>query len=141
MAQRRLYFGIENLALTNAQRNTLVAGLQQLGANGDSQPCNRNHWRIRLDNQAAIFEALFDDSQLTIAALKSRLATIFGIAANDISHATSTTGIGFLVTLSYQSVARLRVLLFGGASATHAESHAAVLNYLATNAAAWNTED
>lgn len=86
MAQITVYFGIENINLTNPQRNTLVSGLQSLGANSSEYPNRRNHWRIRLDNQAIIFEAEFNEDNLTINAIKQRLATIFSVNVATITH-------------------------------------------------------
>lgn len=87
MANKRLYFGLEDLNLNASQRQTLVEGLQALGVfNNDNNPGFRNHWRIRLDNRAIIFEAWFDEDTLTISAIKNRLATIFGVPIGNILH-------------------------------------------------------
>lgn len=135
------YFGIENINLTNGQRNTLVAGLQTLGtSNSDPQPCNRNHWRIRTDNDAAIFEADFDENTLTIAAIKQRLATIFSVAVGTITHSTSQSAYGLVVTFIHGGQNKIRSVAFGhngSAWGTYADSKAAVLAYLQANAAAW----
>src|SRR5688572_16025858 len=106
----QVYFGIENLNLTNQQRNTLVAGLQQLGHNTSYLTNERNHWRFRLDNQAIIFEALFDENDLTIAAIKQRLANLFNVAVNTISHSTQQTAYGLLVTFIHGGQNKMRML-------------------------------
>lgn len=141
MANIKCYFGIENLNLTNGQRNTLVAELQSLGENNNGfAPNERNHWRIRLDNNAAIFEALFNENHLTIAAIKSRLATIFGVAVGTISHSTSQVSYGLVVTFTHSAQQKMRLVAFGhngSAWGTWAESNAAVRAYLTANAAAW----
>jgi hypothetical protein len=137
----RVYFGIENLNLTNQQRNTLVAGLQQLGVNNASYHTNeRNHWRIRLDNQAIIFEALFDENDLTIAAIKQRLANLFNVDVNTISHTTQQTIYGLLVTFVHGGQNKIRMIAFGhdGSSwGSWAESNLAVHVYLFNNLLAW----
>lgn len=138
MALRRFYIGVENLALTPSQRDTLVGGIQQLGAkNGGSNPALRNHWRVRPDGDAAIFEAEFDEDNFSVLALRTRLAALFGVPLAQVTSATSNPASGTLLTMSYQSVARVRFLFFGGASATYAQSGDAARAYLAANAQAW----
>ena len=52
------YFYVEALSLTAQQKATLVNALKALGErNQDEHPNERNHWRIRQDNNAVIFEA------------------------------------------------------------------------------------
>jgi len=138
----RLYVGLENIALTNPQRATLVAALQQLGFNNtDPQPCNRNHRRVRLDNDAVIFEANFTDNDWTIANARQYLADVFGVDVSLITNNNSTQSYGggttLIVTLAYQAANRMRFALFGGANATYAQSQTEARGYLATNAAAW----
>jgi hypothetical protein len=141
MANIRCYFGIENLNLTVGQRSTLVTGLQSLGVNNASlQPHERNHWAIRPDNNAIIFDALFDDTTLTIAAIKARLATIFGVAVGTISHTTQQTVYGLVITFTHSAQDKIRMVAFGhnGTSwGTLAESNAAARTYLIANAVAW----
>jgi hypothetical protein len=134
------YYGIESLALTNPQRATLVQGLQQIGeANNAANPAQRNHWRIRPDNNAIIFEALFNEDHLTIAAIKQRLADIFGVNVSLITHTTSQSVYGLVVTFRYNSVNRLRSIAFGynGGWPAYGVSQQAARDYLAANAAAW----
>lgn len=135
---KHFYAGIENLALNASQRQTLIQALEALGeSNADSQPARRNHWRVRTDGDAVIFEALFNEDHWTIAAMKARLAAIFGVAVGTISHTVSNVAYGTVVTFIHSSVQRLRMIAFGGASATYAESQQAAQAYLAANAVAW----
>lgn len=118
-----LYFAIENTGMTNGQRGQLVAALQRLGRNDDPQPCNRNHWRVRLDQQAIIFEALFSDADLTVAAFTQYVADALGMPLQSITATTDSTTFATLpspvVTFSRPAgTPRLRVILFGGTSAT-----------------------
>lgn len=141
MSNIHVYFGIENIALTNTQRNQLVAAIQALGADNNSvQPAQRNHWRIRTDSNAAIFEALFDEDTITIASIKQFLATIFSIDVTLILHSTQQTVYGLLVTFNYLAVGRVRMISFGydGGWSTWQESNAAARQYLADNAEAWD---
>ncbi len=135
------YFGIENLALTAPQKQTLVSALQALGPSSDPQPAELMHWRIRLDGDAVIFRARFQDGDLTTLNLRQFLANVFGVAvANVTAGTTSTTFLALpspIVTMTYLAVARMRFVLFGGLGATVAESNAEVIAYLKANAAAW----
>lgn len=143
MANVHVYFGIENLNLTNTQRNQLVAAIQALGANNNSvQPAERCHWRIRLDNDAAIFEALFDEDTITINSIKQFLANIFNVSAGTISHATQQTAYGLLATFTRNATDYIRMISFGynGGWSTWQESNAKVRDYLSDNALAWDGE-
>lgn len=135
------YFGIENIALTAPQKATLVSALRALGPSDDPQPAELMHWRVRLDSDAVIFRARFQDGALTVANLRQFLATTFGVPVAQVSAATTQQTFAVrpspIVTLSYQATPRLRVALFGGTTATTAESNSEVLAYLAANAAAW----
>jgi hypothetical protein len=142
MANVHLYVGMENLGLNASQKNTFVTAIQGLGqANDSSQPSQRNHWRVRTDTDAVIFEALFDESNLTINAIKQRLADIFGVAVGSISHSTNQNATyGLVVTFTYLAVNRLRMVAFGHSGVawgTIAQSRAAAHAYLLANAAAW----
>ncbi len=133
----RVYVGLEQINLTTPQRVALIAALRGLGKQADPQPSHINHWRPRLDGLAVIVEAEFDDSELTLSALKQWMANVFGIAPANIGNANTTNAYDLLIVLSYQGVDRLRLLLFGGAGAGYAQSHDAVLSYLAANSTAW----
>lgn len=135
------FIGVENIALTNPQRATLVAALQALGPSSDPQPAELMHWRIRLDNNAAIFRARFQDGDLTTNNLRQFIANVFAVALAQVTNTnTSATFLTLpspIVTLTYQATARLRFVLFGGLGATVAQSNAEVVAYLIANAAAW----
>ena len=135
------YMGMINLALTAPQRQTLAQALAALGPADDPQPARRNHRRVRPDNDAVIFEAAFDEADLTVAKLRGYLANVFDVPVAQISANTTQQTFSNLqspiVTLSYQGTQRLRVALFGGTAATWAQSRAEALAYLVANAAAW----
>lgn len=142
MSIRHQYIGIENLGLNASQKQSLVAALRQLGnANNDPQPALRNHWAIRADNEAVIFEALFDDDQWTIAKTKERLGALFGVAVGSINHTTSTLAVGgttsTVVRFTYNSQARLHLVIFGTLTADYETSRAAAVAYKIANAAQW----
>jgi len=142
--ERHVYFGIENLALNDAQRAELVAVLRALGPASHPQPARLCHWRTRLDGQAAIFEALFDEDTITIEAFKNRLGSIFGVDPANIGHSTNLVTFASrqsaVVTFSHNSTDYLRVVFFGYAGAdwlAWMESGDEARAYLRTNAAEW----
>ena len=145
MADVHLYFGIENIGLNATQRATLVDVLRSLGPASDPQPCMLNHRRVRLDGEAAIFEARFDEDTLTINAMKQRLGTIFGVSWATIGSSTANHDWGGqttpVVTFSRAGTDYLRMALFGGTDATWEESRQATLGYLAAYQEQWETSD
>jgi ribosomal protein L11 methylase PrmA len=107
---KHLYFYLEDLALTVAQRNTLINTVREYGEENASQfPHRRMQTRARADNKAMIFEAVFKDDQLTAAHFQQVLANIFGVPAANITYVVSSPSYGQLVTYSYNSTARLRL--------------------------------
>lgn len=135
------YIGLESIALTAPQLATLVAALRALGPASDPSPARLNHSRVRLDGEAVIFECAFADTDLTVATLRGYLANVFGVAVAQITANTTQQTFATLpspiVTLTYQAAQRMRVALFGGTTATHAESAIEARAYLSANAAAW----
>lgn len=135
------YWGIENLNLTAPQKATLVANLQALGQRNGGLPHERMQFRPRPDGDAVIFEATFDDANLTIAQMKSWLASIFGVAVGTISHNVATPTFAArpspTVTFIHGGQNKLRSVAFGGVDATWEQSRVEAVAYLAANAAAW----
>jgi hypothetical protein len=97
-----------------------------------------NHWRTRLDGEAVIFEAVFDEDALTIQAFKARLTAIFGVDAIDHSVSGTPTPV---ITFSKGGTDYIRVVLFGGVGATWQDSGDAARAYLATNSAEWESQE
>lgn len=137
-----LYFGIENINLTNPQRDQVVAALQALGLQNGGPAHLRNHWRIREDNQAAIFEADFDVNDLTTLKFRTLLASIFGVLLSSITASAVTASFGAgttqVATFTRTGTDYLRVAVFGGVSATYEQSRQEALAYLAANRVAWD---
>ena len=100
-----------------------------------------NHWRTRLDSDAAIFEALFDEDNLTVAWFKARLGAIFGVDPETIDHTTNQVQFVNrntpIVVFARGGTNYLRMALFGGIGATWEQSRIEVLGYLAANQADW----
>lgn len=138
MADKELYFYLENVNLTNTQRDTLVDAVKAWGRrDNDPNPRHRNHWRVRGDNQAVIFEAWIDEDKLTLLSLRQWLANLYGVALAQVTGSVTTNAYGQVVSLTYNAQVRLRVGVFGGAAATYEQSQAQALAYLAANAATW----
>jgi hypothetical protein len=142
--KRHLYLGVENIGLNTAQRATLIDALRALGPRSDPQPARLNHWRTRLDGEAAIFEALFNENALMVDAFKARLASIFSIDPATIDHAASSRsfadGSTPIVVFSRSGVDYLRFALFGGVDAAWMESGDECRGYLALNRDEWEPE-
>ncbi len=130
------YMLIEDLGLTANQRQTLFDYLKSLGDNEAPMPAHRNHWRIRLDNKAMIYEAMFVEATLTIQNVKNKLAEIFNVDVNTINHSINN---GF-VTFN-RSGDKLLMKLFAETISTREESRQECLAYLHENLIDWNTDD
>jgi hypothetical protein len=135
------YFAIEDLNLNVSQRQTLVGELCGLGPGSDPQPARLCHWRTRLDNRAVIFEASFQEDNLTVAKFKNRLGTIFGVSPDTIDTVVSQTTFGSrptpVVTFSRSGTDYIRMAAFGGVGASWSESGYEARAYLQANADAW----
>jgi hypothetical protein len=136
------YLAAENLAMNEAQKDAFVDRLRGLGQDNGGAAQFRMQLRPRNDGQAAIFEAKFNDAQLTPAAIKQFLASIFGVSVASISHAVGTAGFGSgttqYVTFTRTGIDYLRVAAFGGTSASWEQSKTEAQAYLALNSAEWN---
>ena len=148
MTKRHVYFGIENLALNDQQKATLVDALKQLGPKSHSQPACLMHWRIRLDGDAAIFEALFEEDAITVDAIRQYLANVFGIDAQNIGDSVSFVTLDSretaVVRYSYAGTDYLQLAVFGYAGGewpTWSESGDEVRAYLAANREQWESEE
>ena len=131
------YFGIENINLNDTQRGLLVNALKLFGENDSPFPNFRNHRRVRLDGDAAIFEARFNEDNLTVVKFKQYLGTIFGVGSATINHVLTTPGVNTVVMFSRNGTNYLRLALFGGIGCTWEESQQAVLAYLRNNQELW----
>lgn len=131
------YIAIENLALTANQRGKLITALRKLGPASDRQPERFNHRRTRLDGQAVIFEAAFNDNNISVAGIKGYLANVFGVAASTINHSVNQTQYGPVATYERGGTNYLRLVQFGGVGSSWETSRLAAVAYLRANSAAW----
>lgn len=145
MAITQLYIGLENLALDDAGRDTLLAAIQALGkADGGAAEGRMQPYPIRLDHQAGIFEATLDTTALTVAAWKARLAAVFNVSAASITSVVQTPGFGAgtstLVTFGRAGTDYIRACVFGGVNATKRQSRDECWAYLAANRDVWGLD-
>ena len=88
----RGYFFVESLDLTADQRATLVAALKAWGLRNTSvYPNERNHWAVRPDGLAVIFEAVFDADNLTAIWFRTKLSQIFSVSLTSVTATVATT--------------------------------------------------
>lgn len=141
MAKIHIYFAVENLNLNTSQRQALIQALRQLGPASDLQPARLCHWRTRLDGEAAIFEALFSENNITVVKLKERLGNIFGVNPDTVDHATQNITFANrptpVVTFSRGGTDYLRFALFGGMGATWMQGGDECRAYLALHRDEW----
>jgi hypothetical protein len=132
------YIGIEDIALTAPQRQAIVQALNELGPGSDPQPAHLLHRRVSSDASKVIFEALFNEDNLTIAHIKQFIANAVGIDPSIIDHQINQTIYGPVVIYSVASIDRMRFLAFGGiATTTWEESRIACNDYLIANIGEW----
>ncbi|MFU8772229.1 MAG: hypothetical protein ACNA8H_07400 [Anaerolineales bacterium] len=130
MSDRR-YYGVEDLGLTAQQRQAIVQAIQALGYNNQHpNPAWRNHWRIRPDNLAVIFEAAWNTEDWTIENVKNYLANAVNVDPNIVDHRVQAIKYGDMITFSVGTTDYLRIVAFGGFSSNYEQSHEAVLEFL-----------
>ena len=137
MTDRHFYFVFENLDLSGSDWDDFVQKIKQRGSNNDPQPANRNHWRYRLDNQAIIFEALFNEAAVIEQAVIGVLTSVTQVPPPRIDYAM-VEGIS---TYTIDGVDSLIQQVFGSNDATWEESRQDVLSYLSANQDAWEEEE
>jgi len=134
----RAYYGVEDLGLTASQRAAIVQAIQALGYDNEHpNPAWRNHWRIRPDNLAVVFEAAWNTEEWTIENVKGYLADAVNVNPNIIDDVLETITYGLMVTFSVAGTAYLRIVAFGGLGTDYETSHTAVLEYLSDFKDAW----
>lgn len=138
----RLYFLVENLAMTPEHWSALQTNLRTLGIGNPENAHELLQTSTRLDKQGIVYEALFDDATLTLQAWRARVAGVVGINTNQVTGAVSSIQYGIYsptvqIIASYGGQQRLRVLLFGGQVAEYDESLDAFTDYLHQHAAEW----
>ncbi len=150
----QLYFVAERLNIGIGNWEQLKALFEGMGTQKDtgepgdtpvsSFPAYINHWRERLDGDAAIYESQFEPGEVSGAKFRQLLADEFGVDVQDIDQVITQedySGIGTVVwTYSYGAVERFIVRRFGPGQVTWEESRQECLGYLKANQAEWETE-
>lgn len=133
------YIGIEIIDMTADQRQELVDVIKRIGkADNSPFPNLRMQIRVRLDSDAAIFEAVFDEDNLTVAQFKTWLGNIYSVDPSTITSTTQQTNYGPMATFARPAnTPRLRMLLFGGVNADWETSRLATVAYLSANREDW----
>jgi len=141
MANRHFYFSFENLALVESDWIDLVERFRQRGsANNGDNPAERNHQRERLDGQAIIYEALFNENAVNANAVRGILTSITGVTPKRISYDT-VAGDNLVTTYTLDGVDSLIQSVFGINGATWQESRVEVISYLAENSEEWEAAE
>ena len=132
------YIGVEDIALTAPQRAAILTAFRGLGPGQARQPAHLLHMRPSLDGSKAIFEARFNESKLTVSAVKQFIASAVGVAASAIDHETMQSVYGPVVSLRAGGMEQMRFLVFGGTPVSHEESRQQVRAYLIAHIAEWD---
>lgn len=140
MSEWHGYLAIEDVALTEEQRDAVIAAFNQLGPGSDPQPARLLHRRLSTDKSKAIFEAEFNEDNLTVGNVKWFIANAVGVDPELISHEVQQIARGTLVIYSAGGTPRMRFLAFAGVGSTWEESRQQVLIYLKNNAAEWGED-
>jgi hypothetical protein len=136
-----LYLGAENIAMTQPQKDNFRETLRVIGPPVHPQPAELMHWRPRLDGNATLMRAQFQDGDMTVAGLRQLLATSLGVPVAQITSANSNvtykTTPSLIITMSLNGVPQMRYILFAGGRASIQQSNDEAVAYLIANAAAW----
>jgi len=139
MADVELYFYLENVNLTTPQQQILIDAIKTWGKRDqDPNPRHRNHWRIRLDNKAIIFEAWFDNNNLSILNIRQKLADLYEVALSQITGSVTSNIYGQLLSVTYNTLVRLRIGIFGGITADYYTSQTKAVQFLVDNKTSWD---
>ena len=140
MAYHNLYCAGQDINLTAPQRATLWQVIQGI-ATIDGQPANHNHKRLSTDGSLIVFQGMFDDADLSVAAFTQRLAAAFGVNPSSIDVTPNSQEWGGY-TCPFWTFARLgtnyfRLGIFAGANATVEQSRTACTAWFLANIAAF----
>lgn len=138
------YVGILNLNLNSSQKLSLFNELRALGPSASPSPAMLLQERLRLDDEGAIYEALFDESKLSIQQFINWLASIFGAQPESISSSTIIQsfagGTTPVTTFTYNTINYIRSALFGGMGCGWHASGRECRGYLSLYQNEWENE-
>lgn len=135
------YLGAENISMTQAQKDAFRETFRAIGPASNPQTAEMMHWRTRLDGDAVIMRALFNDTDINGSGLRSLLATALGVPPAQVTSANTSvtylTVASVILTMSVNAVQTMRFIRFAGMSANVTQSNIEALAYLKLYAAAW----
>jgi hypothetical protein len=136
-----LYLGAENIALTQPQKDAFRATLRVIGPATHPQPAELMHWRQRLDTDATLMRAQFQDGDMTTAGLRQLIARALGVPLAQVTAAQSSvtyqTTPSLIITMSVSGAPQMRFILFAGGRAPIQQSNDEAVAYLIANAVDW----
>lgn len=142
MTNAHIYFVAERQSISIGNWSALITLFEAMGTNDSPMPAFNNHWRIRLDGDAVIYESKFDTSEVSLEAFKQLLADEFGVDVGDIESVISSADYAEIGTtvwqFKYNSVDRFKVERFGAGGATWQQSGDECRGYLAANRDEWD---
>ena len=140
-----VYIAIEDLGLNPSQRQRVFDAVQtfyQAHQVATDQPHERWHGRFNVDRTQAIFEALFDDAQLSVATFKQLLAAEFDRDPGEIASRRQDTTLAAepspFWTFSYNGTDYFRVGVFGGLGASREQSRQEAQQYIQNQPSDWS---
>lgn len=104
MAMKHCYFVVERQNISIANWDVLKALFEAMGQHGSPFPMYNNHWRIRLDGDAVIYESNFDTTEVSVEAFKQLLADEFGVDVSEIEDEQSVVVYGDYETNVWQFI-------------------------------------
>lgn len=138
------YFIVERGSIGSGNWTALRGLFEAMGTQDSSFPCYNNHRRTRLDDDAVLYESLFDPNEVSIQSFKQLLADEFGVPVSSIEHTTDVISYGDYETtvweFLYNAIVRFTVRRFGQGG-TWRESGDECRGYLALYQAAWESEN
>ena len=136
---KSIYTVVENEAVEDFAG--FLDNIKQLGRGANFQPQYTEIYRIRQDGQAAIFRALFTDSNLDPLACVSWLEGALSVSPLTLAGDTEEYLHGansYLVTVSGGKVALVKIIILGGLSVDPVASLIECIGYIQQSEAVWN---
>jgi hypothetical protein len=133
------YLAVEDIALTAPQREAIMNAFRDMGPEaGPNQ--HLLQFRPSLDGSKAIFEALFQQANVTIENVKQIIADAVGIDPGMIDDTSQQTQYGPAVTFS-AGTDRVRFLLFDGVGGEWEQSRIKCRDFIAANSEDWESDE
>lgn len=142
------YIMIERVNLNATNFGVLVAAMDQLGPGQDIRPSHLLQKRVSLDGTKVIYEARFDEDQISLDRVKLRLANLFDREADEIGHTLAVQSYSgapnetatWSLTYPLTGLVRLKLYRFGRGG-DWGVSHGEVLFYLLAHIEEWEDLD